>query len=373
MSSSIKHYRGRNRSGFTLVELLIGITIIGLLVGLLAVAGTGVISRAREFAVNSEIIQLNQATESFNTRYNFYPPSFEQFKRTVNTGDSAPFNIVRAESNQLLPFLNKISPNHQETSLSPIPSRAATGYTRLDDWWEFVGCNLDQSSSLQFWLSGLCQNKQFPLTGGLPVASFNADLYLPAAYNVDFYIDGSALEMDVPREIFYDFDIDRFQPVSIFDGATELRPITSYVMEYGKTNGDLFYIYRDSDSYQPVAQPDPSHLDPNSRTASPMPAIPASAFPNIAAYLTSPNHRGPAYYSVDASGATVFANPKTFQIISFGLDGDPGVSATAVVDGERGLLFDQSTGVQQVQLPQSDDNLCNFAGGRLDAYINEQQ
>ena len=313
MSSSSIENRHRNqsgftrkRSGFTLTEILIAITIIGLLVGLLAVAAGPVINSAREFAVTSEIIQLNQATESFNTKYGFYPPSFEQFKRTVNTGDSAPLPVVQAEARQLLPFLNKISPNHQETMPSPIPARATAGYTRLDDWWEFVGCNLDQSSSLQFWLSGLCQNKQFPLTGGLPVTSFNPDLYLPTAYNVDFYIDGSALEMDVPREVFYDFDIDRFEPVSIFDGAFELRPIASYIMEYGKTNGDLFYVYRDSDSYQPVAQPDPSHLDANSRMASTAPAIPAGAFPSIAAYLASPNHRGPAYYSVDASGTPVF-------------------------------------------------------------------
>ena len=139
-SSIINHRRGshgefpRRRGGFTLTELLIGITIIGLLVGLLAVAGAGVIDRAREFSVSAEIIQLNQATENFNTQFGFYPPSFEQFKRTVNTVDSAPLGIVNSEAAQLLPFLNKISPNHQE--LAPSPVRA--GYTRLDDWWEFL-------------------------------------------------------------------------------------------------------------------------------------------------------------------------------------------------------------------------------------------
>ena len=76
MSSSSIENRHRNqsgftrkRSGFTLTEILIAITIIGLLVGLLAVAAGPVINSAREFAVTSEIIQLNQATESFNTKY----------------------------------------------------------------------------------------------------------------------------------------------------------------------------------------------------------------------------------------------------------------------------------------------------------------
>jgi prepilin-type N-terminal cleavage/methylation domain-containing protein len=381
MSSSTIH---RTRSGFaqraafTLTELLIGITIIGLLVGMLAVAGAGVIGTTREFAVTSEITQMGLAIESFKTEYGFYPPSFEQFKRTVNTGDSAPYNVVHAESSQLLPFLNKIAPNNQEAAFgsSPIPSRASAGYSILDDWWEFVGCNLDQSTSLQFWLAGLSQNKQFPLTGGLtPAISGDADLYLPAAYNVSVFINGA----DIPdaaafdRKVFYDFDKDRMIPVSIFDGGAETRPIVQYIMDHGKTNGDLFYVYRDSGSYQPVAQPDPSHLDPNSRMATTAPAIPASDFASIDAYLASPNHRGPAYYSVDATGTPEFANPNTFQIISFGLDGDPGVSPTATADRTRGLLFDKSAGVQEVQLPQSSDNLCNFAQGRLDKYITEQQ
>ena len=146
-------------------------------------------------------------------------------------------------------------------------------------------------------------------------------------------------------------------------------------MEFGKTNGDLFYVYRDSDSYQPVAQPNP--LDPvdeaNNRMSSMAPAIPASAFPSPAAYVASPNHRGPAYYSIDSTGAPAFANPNTFQIISFGLDGDPGVTPTAIADGTRGLMFDLRSRGEIFQDLNSDDNLCNFAGGRLEKFIDDSQ
>ena len=377
MSSSINYTRNRVRSGFTLVELLIVITIIGLLVGLLAVVGGGVISGAREFSVNAEIIQMNQATENFNTKYGFYPPSFEQFKRTVNTGDDAPIGIVKAEALQILPFLNMVSPNHQE--LSPSPARS--GYTRLDDWWEFVGCNLDQSTSLQFWLSGLFQNKQFPLTGGLTPADngdpSDNDLYLAVAYNVNsFVLPGRNLPAGFDREVFFDFETERLAPVDTLIGSSAiLRPTSQYVMEFGKTNGDLFYVYRDSDSYQPVAQPNP--LDPvdeaNNRMSSMAPAIPASAFPSPAAYVASPNHRGPAYYSIDSTGAPAFANPNTFQIISFGLDGDPGVTPTAIADGTRGLMFDLRSRGEIFQDLNSDDNLCNFAGGRLEKFIDDSQ
>ena len=379
MSSSINYTRNRKRSGFTLVELLVVVSIIGLLVGMLAVVGGGVIGTAREFAVNSEITQLSQATESFRTKYGFYPPSFEQFKRSVNTGDDAPLAIVNAEAAQLLPFLNKISANHREASTpSPVMARAAAGYTLLDDWWEFVGCNLDQSSSLQFWLSGLSENKQFPLTGGLTFATPPTDptAYLPVGFNSNNFLNGTEMVVgSFERESFYDFDTDRFIPLDIFSGGTLLNPTAQYVMEYGKSNGDLFYIYRDSGSYQPVGQP--NSIDPadenNMRASSPNPAIPASAFPSIPAYLASDLHRGPAYYSVNDAGTPEFANPNTFQIISFGLDGDPGVAGLPADLTLRGLLFDHSAGVAEVQLSASGDNLCNFADGRLDKFITEQQ
>ena len=374
MSSSINYTRNRKRSGFTLVELLIVITIIGLLIGMLAVVGGGVIGTAREFAVNAEIIQLSQSTEKFNTKYGFYPPSFEQFKRTVNTVESAPIAVVQAEALQLLPFLNKISPNHQELSPSPIPSRASAGYSRLDDWWEFVGCNLDQTSSLQFWLAGLFQNKQFPLTGGLtPTISGDSDLYIAAAYNVDLFVDGvTAIPAGFDREVFFDFETDRFMPVNIIAGGATLVPVSQFVMEYGKSSGLLFYVYRDSNSYLPVAQPDASHLDANARSSSTTPATPAPTLldPALAAYLASPNHRGVAYYSIDSAGMPAFANPNTFQIISFGLDGNPGVPALPV---NRGLMFDLTSRGEIFQDLSSDDNLCNFADGRLEKFIDDSQ
>ena len=394
MSSSINYTRNRVRSGFTLVELLIVITIIGLLVGLLAVVGGGVISGAREFSVNSEIIQMSQSVEKFNTQYGFYPPSFEQFKRTVNTVESAPLTVVKEESAQMLPYLNKISPNHQEfISPSPILSRASAGYTRLDDWWEFVGCNLDQTTSLQFWLAGLFQNKQFPLTGGLtPTISGNSDLYIAAAYNIDFFVDGmTAIPPGFDREVFFEFETERFAPVEIVAGPADgvsnpaLVPVSQYIMEYGKTNGDLFYVYRDSDSYLPAVQLDSSHLDANCRSAlSGTVAKPElSDFANLAAfeaYAMSPNHRGPAYYFLNPVGvfppamgpSPEFANPNTFQIISFGLDGDPGIPAASV---NRGRLFGLTPALrgQIFQGLGSDDNLCNFADGRLEKFIDDSQ
>ncbi len=372
MSSSITHHRHgthrgipqnrsgftRTRSGFTLTELLIVITIIGLLVGMLAVAGGRVITTAREFAVTTEITQMSQAIESFKTEYGFYPPSFEQFRRQVDPSATAPpIADIRFETNQLLPYLIQIPPNHQELSASPIASRASAGYRRIDDWWQNVGVKLDQQTSLQFWLSGLAHNKQFPLTGGLAPASASAP-YVPVGYNAP-YLAGSAHvsenvappETGLARKVFYDFDQDRFAKAFNADG-TEKLSVSAYDMAHGKSNGDKMYLYRDSGSYLPA-------VFNSSGTQIPLDRFDASQ-PSL------------AYHFWDGMSAVTkesFANPNTFQLISLGLDGDAGI-----MNPDTGVEIDpQFRGDLNSQLPKSDDNLCNFADGRLDKFITDKQ
>ena len=367
--SSSTFYNRRHRSGFTLTELLIVITIIGLLVGLLTVAGSGAIRTSREFAVNSEIVQLNQAIESFNTKYGFYPPSFEQFKRQSNGSSTAAF--VALEANQLLPFLNKIAPNHSEL----IQSHTAPGFRRIDDWWRRVGVNLNQQTSLQFWLSGVCQNKQFPLTGG-----FMTDPYLPKAFNIDEFVTGVPIGTGgLEREVFYDFDQQRFVEIGDLAGTANF-PVAQYNMNHGKTNGDLFYLYRDAGSYLPFVQPGPiasgntgaGAQGPNkdaiySATSSPV------TIAGLQSYLALTTHSGAAYYAKEFSpdGSELklnFGNQNTFQVISAGLDGDAGIG-----DPDTGNFNNVDRGDIERQFPNADDNLCNFANGRLDKYKLENE
>ena len=264
------HRRSTPRTGFTLVELLVVISIIGLLVGLLAVAGTQALLRAREVAVTTELTEMSQATEQFRIENGFYPPS----------------NID--SPSDLLPFLAQMAPNHRELEM-------VGGQTRLQAWFDAVGVNLDQGTSLQFWLAGTVQNAQYPLTGGLPAGE------IPVGFNSNQLANTfGPPSFPLNRRVYFEHDSSRFA------GTGNVR---SYVSAFGKSTGDLRFLYRDSRSYAGGA------------------------------------------YMLDGA----FINPNTFQIITPGLDGDLG--------GTGGSIFNQG--------PRANDNLCNFANGRLDAFIND--
>ena len=62
---------GRIRNGFTLIELLVVLIIIGILIALLAPAVMAAIVRARETAVDAEILSIGQTLTSFKARARF--------------------------------------------------------------------------------------------------------------------------------------------------------------------------------------------------------------------------------------------------------------------------------------------------------------
>jgi len=64
-----------HRPGFSLIELLVVIVIIGMLMALILPAIGGARIRAREAAVSTEITQLDQAIASFKARFGSEPPS----------------------------------------------------------------------------------------------------------------------------------------------------------------------------------------------------------------------------------------------------------------------------------------------------------
>lgn len=75
MGTICRHHAGRRASGFTLIEILVVITIIGILVALVAPALVGAKRQARVKACEADINGIKAALEVYYSRFGDYPPS----------------------------------------------------------------------------------------------------------------------------------------------------------------------------------------------------------------------------------------------------------------------------------------------------------
>ena len=291
------------RTAFTLVELMVVILIIGILAGIAAPFIFGVLERAREFAIQNEIVQIDAAVRRFETEHGFFPPAIGPGLEIDNTAN----NSVAARS-KFLRYLNRIAPNHAEGT--------GTNNDGLQLWWTEVGSKLDAESSLVFWLSGLCTSKQYPLSGN--ASNENRDVVL-APYNVnkDAADNDLASGVDIDRNVFFDFDLGQI----VTNGSASTAGIKSYTQPFGKeiAGSLLAYEYRDFRSYDAT---NAYHINDPDSTATPPGAI--------------------------------FFNADSFQIICPGMDGVVSVGTVRNVTSETNVNSSQ------------DDNITNFSDGRLE-------
>ena len=304
------------RSGFTLVELLVVITVIGLLVGMLVAAVIPVITRARETAIQFEMKQIEQSIENFRNDHGFYPPTWNAIEVVDNPVASA---------NNLLRYINRIAPNNREGAGAP-------GSRPVDDWWAEVGVNIDSidGEDLVFWLSGLSKNLQFPLTNGTGT---------PNAYE-----DGT-----FERQRFYEFE------------GSQLE-ITGKVAGYNQAAGSQSpWLYVDSANYAPGGA---YHiLDTRS-------GMPVERYENPNTFQLFcggiDKMRGDA---VDGDDMPFVANPRQWGVLASGSGFE---SVTNLIDRNPEERDSDDDGFEQyaAQSLATSDNICNFCEGRLELLTN---
>lgn len=100
--------RWRRQSGFTIVELLIVIVIIGILAAITVVAFNGVQQRARDSARSSDIASVRKALELYRADNGIYP--------SVGS-DNSGYNLSTL-STALVPTYISSLPNDPNTSLT---------------------------------------------------------------------------------------------------------------------------------------------------------------------------------------------------------------------------------------------------------------
>jgi len=256
-----------NRSGFTLVEVLVVVVIIGILAALLLPAVTSAVRRARNAAIRMEVDSLSQAIEAYNLKYGDYPPDFSDW------------SLVTRHYRKIFPRING-------SELLYLGTLTAQGSA------------VDRAEALVFALGGFSADAEYPFSGpggplfvtvdnGNTIASYNTER---ANALFDFEIKTLSLANSSPivdtidGDVFPDYRQDKESaPIVYFDSRTYFQPVDT------DANGSF-------DDYNGYSHASGTITD---------------RF-GIRPYLSN---------EPSTTGVPKFANSHTFQILSPGIDG----------------------------------------------------
>jgi prepilin-type N-terminal cleavage/methylation domain-containing protein len=256
------HATSRRRSGFTLVELLVVITIIIILMGLLTPVVMIALGRAKEGRITLEIATLDGAMKAYKEKHGSYPPS-----DFVNIGTSgSPQNIALAN------HLAKAFPRcNVTTEINAILTANPKGTS--------------PAQAITFWLSGFCTDVEQPISG---------------------------IAKGLPREApLFEFDRTRLRAIP---GAA------SAVYDAADTPG-VPYVYFAAQNYNTHVA---AYSGALGTSASPGTPFDTSVWGQGGAGLVRPYAADPYSPPYSATVTPTPVNPNSFQIISAGLDGDFG-------------------------------------------------
>ncbi|MFT5526157.1 MAG: prepilin-type N-terminal cleavage/methylation domain-containing protein [Pirellulaceae bacterium] len=293
----------RSRSAFTLVEMLVVITIIGILAALVLTGIYAVLPAVYKSIISTETATLSQAVERYKIEYGDYPPDFTDL------------NTVKRH-------LRKIFPRN---------AAAVVDSPEYLAWQDAVG-KIDPAEALPFWLASVSSDPIFPLTSGLDP-------------NYPFIKQSN-------RKVWFDFDQSRLSDVD-GDGYPEYYP---------KFSNQAPFVYFDSRNYDHARASYPQQAFTDAQGN----AYPATAFMGQIEFegIARPYHERIPY---DANGDSqlnyFFVDAKKFQIIGASLDGHYGTNpadvSSSLLDNVRVYPTGENYTINDA------DNITSFSDGQV--------
>jgi prepilin-type N-terminal cleavage/methylation domain-containing protein len=308
-----------SRRGFTLVEMLIVLAIIGVLIGLLLPAVMAAVNYARRTAIATEIGELDKAVTAYKDKTGDFPPNFRDFDAFMR-------------------HVRKCYPKADAAHLTNVTLRIWSlppNYTAMDLDTTRVP-NIDEGEALVLWLYLLDNDPREP---------FKAIL---AAFNAAGSVDATLLAAGSPERHF------PFKEERLIDGG-DADFLPSYKAAY---SGETFYLYLDSRSYDELI----ADFTSTARGAFGEDPSFGNTRPYWSETRASTNTTLPLWRQFKPM------NPTSFQIISAGQDEEFGVDLPPVAAPERPIKFFPGGGGPYQDGDQ--DNITNFtAGRRLEDHI----
>ena len=315
------------RRAFTLVEMLVVITIIGILAALGTVAVFQALAAAKKARIKAEITNLESAMQQYKTQYKDFPPSYFGPWRL---DDGVTIVEVTDDRHPVRRHLASAFPRIQEPT-------GASG-----TWEKLRNKKLSGANALVFWLQGFSKNVTLPLSGpGGPLSTSG--------------------------EIAPLFDFDKTRLTNDSNGNPVYLPQGSTVP----------YQYLAAQSYLAHAMYDPSNPAPACPyllepwdTKGPTGLSVGSNASMSDVVLDASNNAVPGTFQ---SFAKLCANPKSFQLIAAGLDNDFGsynssTSSVGSAQAKNGSgtncqiwYKSYSSGAGYDRGGADDDNLTNFS------------
>ena len=148
----------KDTDGFTLVELLVVITIIGVIAGLAIPAIGSVMKTVRKAAMRAELTNIETGIDSYFTRYGDYPPDFSDWNIVRRHYLKIFPDIAQTELRLLYRMLDVADDNNTAVQMS---TTAVANPQSI----AFDPYAMDRAEALVWSLGGFSADPQFPFTG----------------------------------------------------------------------------------------------------------------------------------------------------------------------------------------------------------------